>query len=396
MGLDAKVLRLAESLDGEIQRVIDKHRARIAGFDDAAYDEKNARVTFRRGDEVLYNGLAEEIGTLTHDGVFRWGWAERPGASKRTRVEVVKGDFDRFRLEQLQAQEIKLDDKADVEKVVRIAMHFSHADTLYRNERSNRTVFLALFEAAGLTAPRNRIPSERLGRRRESGEIPAIRRPLSSNPDSQPMQSRPPIIAREEGNAAPRIETLAMPKRTLSSGTVPVAAQAPISSRPNQLQVQTPPPASGRVVRVDPPSPSLAESSNRPPPVRASSPDLLNTPKAPPSRPAPVPIREPTRGIFIPVAQAVFADITSVIPGRVQQAVVIITSKRDETHEFSIEVVAVDAKGYLRALEPTHRLRAVVAEMIMSDAQGGNGRWRRLVADITMASGEPTLRFEVK
>ena len=160
--------------------------------------------------------------------------------------------------------------------------------------------------------------------------------------------------------------------------------------------MQTPPPASGRVVRVDPPTPSLAEASNRPPPVRASSPDLATTPKPPPSRPAPVPIREPTRGVFIPVAQAVFADITSVIPGRVQQAVVIITSKRDETHEFSIEVVAVDAKGYLRALEPTHRLRAVVAEMIMSDAQGGNGRWRRLVADITMASGEPTLRFEVK
>ena len=124
MGLDAKVLRLAESLDGEIQRVIDKHRARIAGFDDAAYDEKNARVTFRRGDEVVYNGLAEEIGTLTHDGVFRWAWAERPGAQKRTRVEVVKGDFERFRLEQLLAQEIKLEDKADVEKVVRIAMHF--------------------------------------------------------------------------------------------------------------------------------------------------------------------------------------------------------------------------------------------------------------------------------
>src|ERR1700733_3092676 len=62
MRLDPKVLRLAESLESEIQRVLDKHRARIAGFDDAAYDEKNSRVTFRRGDEIIYNGIAEEIG----------------------------------------------------------------------------------------------------------------------------------------------------------------------------------------------------------------------------------------------------------------------------------------------------------------------------------------------
>jgi hypothetical protein len=323
MQLDDKVRQLADSLESEFRRQLEKHRTRVAGFDDASHDAESGRVTYRRGDEVLYNGIAEEIGTFTQSGVFRWGWASG-AVRKRPRAEVVKRELAALGLQQLLAPEVTLDDKTDAVKLLSIALHVLHADALFGVERGNKTVYLALFEAGGATAPRTPPTSERLGRRRETTDAPPPRAPSPSRPDGVPLG------VRDDGAAAARVEVVSVP------------------------------------------------------PLRPSS-----LPRA-------VPVREPAPTIFMPVTQAVFADVAGVVPGRTQQAIIIVTVDRGDRSRFAVEVVALEAGGTLHAVEASPRLRAVVADMLVADRLDGNGPWSRLVADVTMSASGAAIHMLVK
>ena len=97
----------------------------------------------------------------------------------------------------------------------------------------------------------------------------------------------------------------------------------------------------------------------------------------------------------MPVAQAVFADISSILTGRITQAVLILNVRRTEPKTFSLEVVAMDAEMKFRAVEASRELRKIVGDLISVDETSGNGTWRRLVAYISMQNGA-TLTFEVK
>jgi len=387
MKLDEKILRLADSLDSEVQRSLEKFRARIAPYDDAAFDERNARLTYRKGEDVIFNAAAEEIATLGGDGAFSWGWAERPGYMKRTRkVEVAKSLFAELSLKQLQVDELHLDDRTHAERLVRIVLHASHADGVFRVERGTRTIYYALFEAQGSTAPPNRVPSGKLVRRMTpSAGSMRISTVPSFTPSSASIPAQRPL-PREDGSA-PRIESI-LPRRT-ASGTMAAASSpsaAPVSARASQPEISAP--HSQRVLRSDP-----APVTIRPDPAPVTIRPTLDG--APPSRPPSVQPREPARGTFMPVAQAVFADITAVLTGRITQAVLICNVRRGETKTYSLEIVAMDAEGSFRAVEASRELRKIVAEMISADEASGNGTWRRLVAYISMKDGAK-LTFEVK
>jgi hypothetical protein len=379
MKLDEKIFRLADSVDSEVLRMLERFRARIATYDDVAHDERNARLTYRKGQEIVFNAVAEEVATLGGDGAFSWGWAERPGYMKRTRkVEVAKSLFDELSLKQLQVDEIQLEDRGHAERLVRIVLNASRADGVFRIERGTRTIYYALFESAGAFASPNRVPTGKLVRRMtpSGGGLRVSTMPSSFSPSSASIPAARPV-PREDGSA-PRIESM-QPRQT-ASGTM-LAVSAPVSSRPNQIPAEPSPspapapsaPLSQRVLRSEPSPPA----SVRP---------LSGGPPAP---------REPARPLFMPVAQAVFADITAVLPGRITQAVLIVNVRRGDTKTYSLEVVAMDAEGAFRAVEASRELRKIVSDMISLDETSGNGTWRRLVAYISMKDGAK-LTFEVK
>ncbi len=394
MKLDDKILRLAESIDSEIQRTLEKHRARIAPYDDVSLDDRNGRLTYRKGDEVIYNAAIEEVATLGADSVFSWGWAQRPGYVKRTRkVEVAKSLFDELGLVQLKDDEIRLDDRTVAERLVRIVLNASRADGVFRIERGTRTIYYALFESGGLTAVANRVPSGKLVRRM----TPSFGMRVSTAPSFMPSSNsipaaRPVVVPREDGSA-PRIESVLQQRRT-ASGTMAAALS------------ESTPPTSQRVIRSEAPKlsakpsplPSPPPPSGRPsrPTIETAAPrTLIESP--PTSRPSPAvaPPREPSRANFMPVAQAVFADISSILTGRITQAVLILNVRRTEPKTFSLEVVAMDAEMKFRAVEASRELRKIVSDLISVDETSGNGTWRRLVAYISMQNGA-TLTFEVK
>ena len=442
MKLDEKILRLAESIDSEVARMLEKHRARIASYDDVAHDERNGRLTYRKGDEIIYNALSEEIATVGGDGTLSWGWSQRPGYVKKTRrVEVAKSLFEGLALTQLLADEIPLEDRSNAERLVRIVLSSSHADGVFRVERGSRTIYFALFESGGATAPANKVPTGKLVRRMTPpvgsvrvSSVPAMVAPSTPSPPGpvrttasgsmQAATARP--LPREEGSA-PRIETV-LPRRT-ASGTLPAASAAvaasyaPPSQRSPSQTNEVNHPASQRVLRNEPsrppnsqPVPSTRPSNSQPvpstrptlsqsvpaarQPITQPAPSARRSVDAPPpsQRPSPTPsapAREPSRGVFMPVAQAVFSDIAAVLPGRITQAILILNVQRRDQKAFTLEVVAMDAEGKFRAVEASRELRKVVGDMIAVDESGGNGSWRRLVAYISMKDGA-SLNFEVK
>ncbi len=227
--LDDKILRLSESIDREVERTLERHRARIASYDDVAFDERNMLITFRHGDEVVFNAVAEEIATLAQDHVFSWGWAERPGHVKRTRrVEVAKSLFAEVGVAQLSAGDLKLEDRASAEPLVRIVLHASRADGFYRVERGSRTLYFALFEATGPTAPANKVPSGKLVRRM-TPSVGSVRAMVSSGPppSSGSVPAARPLPREDENTSG----SLVRAREPSSQTFMPVAQAAFVDIR---------------------------------------------------------------------------------------------------------------------------------------------------------------------
>lgn len=140
---------------------------------------------------------------------------------------------------------------------------------------------------------------------------------------------------------------------------------------------------------VPPPSGGVIYRSF-PPPMRE-----LQKPSEPPAR-----IREPARAIFVPVATLVLAQLTKLSPGY-QQGLFILSllpgaEVEAERLRLGVVLVAVDAAGVLRALDPTLDLVEATARMVDADRRDGNGPWRKLSARITpKPDGGATLNVDV-
>lgn len=122
-------------------------------------------------------------------------------------------------------------------------------------------------------------------------------------------------------------------------------------------------------------------------------------PSSPPERK----IREPARAIFVPVATSVLAALAKSVPGY-QQALFVVTVIHPESstapeqrkRRLVVTLVAVDASGVLRALDPSHELVEATARMVEADQADGNGPWRKLSARITpKPDGGATLNVDV-
>jgi hypothetical protein len=112
-------------------------------------------------------------------------------------------------------------------------------------------------------------------------------------------------------------------------------------------------------------------------------------------------IREPARSIFLPVATGVLAALTKAVPG-FHQALFVLTVDPDvssgaaEKRRLVVLLVANDASGTLRAIDPSRDLVELAARMVEADRDDGNGPWRKLSARIKpKPDGGATLNVDV-
>ncbi len=157
-----------------------------------------------------------------------------------------------------------------------------------------------------------------------------------------------------------------------------------------------PPPPARPAYRSLPPireifEPRASHGSSRPPPDASSS-----------SRPASAlrPIREPSRTIFLPVANAALAALEVGSKGYLQGLFVVTVDQEgrggDSKRRVVVQLVVVDVAGTLRALDPPESLIEAVVTMIEADRRDGNGAWRKLSARITpKPNGGATLNVDV-
>ena len=131
-------------------------------------------------------------------------------------------------------------------------------------------------------------------------------------------------------------------------------------------------------------------TSQKMPPIREVW-EPRNSSSPPPAGVAPK-IREPARALFLPVANLALASLASSVPG-FQQALLVTTIEGDRV---DVQLVALDAMGILRALEPRAELLAEAQRMVDDDRKEGNTAWRRLSARITpKQDGGATLAVDV-
>jgi hypothetical protein len=131
------------------------------------------------------------------------------------------------------------------------------------------------------------------------------------------------------------------------------------------------------------------------PPIREIYEPRTRRSSAPPAL-KPV-VREPAREIFVPVATSALAALSRSSPGY-KQGLFAVTIDEDERKKrrIVVQLVALDAHGMLRVIDPPADLVDTTAKMIEADRSDGNGPWRKLHARITpKPNGGATLNVDV-
>ena len=108
-------------------------------------------------------------------------------------------------------------------------------------------------------------------------------------------------------------------------------------------------------------------------------------------------LREPSRALFLPVANAALAALTRGSKGYLQGLFVLtLDTEARGTRRLMVQLVVVDAAGILRALDPPLDVIEAAAALVEADRLEGNGTWRKLSARITpKPDGGATLRVDV-
>jgi hypothetical protein len=145
------------------------------------------------------------------------------------------------------------------------------------------------------------------------------------------------------------------------------------------------------------PAPRYIPHRSLPPVREVFEPRHTSSRPPPPAAPRPAKIREPSRSLFLPVAQAVLATLATTVPDY-RQALFVLSVTGDATgkRRLIVGLVVLDAEGLLRALDPAESLVEDAARLVDADREDGNGPWRKLSARITpKPDGGATLHVDV-
>jgi len=346
MPLDEATRRFAFLLQRDLRRLSERHEERSARGEVVKFDSVSrvAVLQTRRGEAVsrLYG---EVLATYApHDRILRWAWAGRSSSAPPTHGDIVFREGQSRGVPQLSMSVVGDLDAADAKELVELGALVARADGIHEEQSAAGDIdYIALFDR-----PR---PSEAVEPARESR--------FSVPP--------PPVAERTSDAKAP-------------------AARA-YRSIPPIREIFEP---------RSPSSPPRAGVGSSPPSVSSSPP----MPARPSAAPAARMLQEPSRALFLPVANAALSALQRGSKSYLQGLfVVTLDRERDgapDKRRLVVQLVVIDAAGILRALDPPADLVEAAATMVEADRREGNGQWRKLSARITpKVDGGATLNVDV-
>ncbi len=336
MPLDEATRRFSFLLAGDLRRLTEKREEYAARGEAMRFDSATriATVETRRG-ESISRLYGEVLATYTpYDRILRWGWAGRAPSAAATHGDVIFREGQSRGVPQLAMSVVGDLDQEDAAALVRLGALVARAEAIHERKVGGDVEFIGLFDRAR--------PSEAIGAASRFSVPPppaAAERANSSAPPPRAYRSIPPIQEiyelRTGGSRPP------------GAPTTPVAR--------NRISTAPPPP--------------IVEKK----------------------------LREPSRALFLPVANAALAALARGSKGYLQGLFVLTLDVAGTgTRRLMVQLVVIDTAGMLRALDPPTALIETAAAMVEADRLEGNGTWRKLSARITpKQDGGATLHVDV-
>ncbi len=342
MPLDEATRRFSFLLAGDLRRLSDKRdeygaRGEAMRFDSAT---RIATVETRRGESVsrLYG---EVLATYTpYDRILRWGWSGQASSAPATHGDVIFREGQSRGVPQLSMSVVGDLDQEDATTIVKLGALVARAEAIHERKVGGDVEFIGLFDRPRPSAPidaasRFSVPPP-----------PAAGRLHSSAPPPRAYRSIPPI------------KEIYEPRTGGSRPPGPAATPATPAAPATRSSVSTAPP---------------------PPPAAAKT------------------LREPSRALFLPVANAALAALARGSKGYLQGLFVLtLDTSGTGTRRLMVQLIVIDTAGMLRALDPPTEVIETAAAMVAADRLDGNGTWRKLSARITpKQDGGATLHVDV-
>jgi hypothetical protein len=342
MPLDEVTRRFAFLLQRDLRRLAERREEHAARGEEMEFDTVSRIATFQsRQGNVVARLYGEVLATYAPDDrILRWAWAGRSSSSAPTHGDVVFREGQARGVPQLTMSVLGELDLEDAKTLVELGALVARAEAVHERMAGGEIELLGLFDR-----PR---PSEIVELARESRfSVP------------------PPVVAEKADKASD-------PKG---------------------------PPA--RAYRSIPPIREVYEPRTGSSPPRGVSPSKPDSGAAPPA--SAKKLREPSRALFLPVANAALAALARGSKGYLQGLFVVTLDQRardakpeGETRRVVVQLVVIDTAGILRALDPPNELVEAAVAMVEADRREGNGEWRKLSARITpKTDGGATLHVDV-
>ena len=358
MPLDEATHRFSFLLQRDLRRLASAREEQAARGEEVKFDSVSriAIVQSRRGD-ALSRLHGEVLATYSpEDRILRWAWAGRAPSASATHGDAVFREGQARGVPQLAMSLVSDLDEDEAATLARLGALVSRADGVHERRVGANLEFVGLFDRARLpeaaAAPESRfsVPPP-----------PVTARSQSSGPPPRAYRSIPPIreIFEPRGHGSrPPVEVAG---RSTSWSNLGAAGTSSTAA-------------------------SAGAKSPSAPPVAAPSPVAKK-------------LREPSRALFLPVANAALAALARGSKGYLQGLFVLTLDTEGsgtESRRLMVQLVVIDAAGILRALDPPVDVIEAAASMVEADRREGNGAWRKLSARITpKPDGGATLHVDV-
>jgi hypothetical protein len=355
MPLDEATRRFAFLLQRDLRRMTERRQEQAARGDEMKFDSvSRIAIVQARGGGPVTRLHGEVLATYApYDRILRWGWAGRAPSASPTHGDVIFREGQARGVPQLAMSVVGDLDYEDAATLVKLGALVARAEAVHERKVSTDVQFIGLFERS---------------RPAENAEAPESRFSVPP-PPTERAPSQPPGPVPRAYRSIPPIREVFEP-RTHGSRP-PVDAAGAATSWSNLGAAGT-----------------SSSASSAPPAQRSSS-----------SIPVAKKLREPSRALFLPVANAALAALTRGSKGYLQGLFVLTLDtegRGNEPRRLMVQLVVIDLAGILRALDPPVDVIEAAASMVEADRREGNGTWRKLSARITpKPNGGATLHVDV-
>jgi hypothetical protein len=358
MPLDEATRRFAFLLQRDLRRISERREEHAARGEEIKYDSVSrvAIMQTRRGDTVarLYG---EVLATYApHDRILRWAWAGRSSSAPATHGDVVFREGQARGVPQLSMSVVGDLELDEARTLVKLGALVARAEGVHDRMIGGEVELIGIFDRS--------TPSEAVEPARESRfSVPPP--PVAEKAPERDAKGPPPRAYR----SIPPIREIFEPR----SGSSPPRAASTATGGSG---------FGSRPASVPPPSASASASPSSPPVAKK--------------------LREPSRALFLPVANAALAALTRGSKSYLQGLFVVTLDREpneataSDKRRIVVQLVVIDAAGILRALDPPDDVIEAAAAMVDADRREGNGQWRKLSARITpKPDGGATLHVDV-